>query len=201
MTWLGQSDAALEASGDLDDAIARIRAVHTVDPAVREARDRILELIADRPDAASRDARPGHLTGSAAVVDATGAHTALLFHAKLQRWLQPGGHADGDMNLAAVALREAREETGIDDLVVDPEPIDLDVHRVAPPGEDPHLHLDVRFVVMAPPGARLVANHESTDLRWVRWSELDRYEPDPGLRRLARAARGRIVPISPRPPR
>ena len=97
----------------------------------------------------------------------------MLFHTKLQRWLQPGGHADGDTNLAAVALREAAEEIGVSGLRIDPRPLDL----------------DVRFLVVAPVGSVLAANHESEALRWVRWDELDRYDPDPGLRRLASAAR------------
>jgi len=153
--------------------------------------DRLLiaELVRSHPNIADRHCRPGHLTGSALVVDAAGDHLALVFHTKLQRWLQPGGHADGDTNLAAVALREATEEIGVSGLRIDPRPLDLDIHLVRPPREDPHLHLDVRFLVVAPVGSVLAANHESEALRWVRWDELDRYDPDPGLRRLASAAR------------
>ena len=66
------------------------------------------------------------------------------------------------------------------------------VHEVAPPREDPHLHLDVRFLVVAPPGAALAGNHESEAIRWVRWDELAGYEPDDGLLRLAAAARERF---------
>ena len=91
----------------------------------------------------------------------------MLFHRKAQRWLQPGGHADGDANLAAVARREAEEETGIAGLAVVVPAIDLDIHRVAFPGEEPHLHLDVRFLVVAPEGAEPSGNHESEALRWV----------------------------------
>ena len=79
----------------------------------------------------------------------------LLFHAKVQRWLQPGGHADGDGNLARVALREAEEETGIAGLRVLTPAIDLDVHvfHHARRAEPDHLHLDVRHLVVAPAGA------------------------------------------------
>lgn len=138
------------------------------------------------PDAADRTCRDGHLTGSALVVDSAGERTLLMLHRKLGRWFQPGGHADGDTNLVAVALREAAEETGITGLMIDPRPIDVDIHRVDPPLEHPHLHLDVRFVVVAPPGAIETANEESLGLCWVTAAELDVLEPavDASTRRL-----------------
>jgi 8-oxo-dGTP pyrophosphatase MutT (NUDIX family) len=189
---LVQGDPRLAASPDVGTALRQLDRAPGVDPAVAAARAQIVELVAGRADAADRTTRPGHLTGSAFVVDATGDRFVLLFHTKLQRWLQPGGHADGDMNLAAVALREATEETGIAGLAVDPRPLDVDVHEVRPPKEDAHLHLDVRYLVVAPPGARLTGNHESTELRWVGWDELSDYEVDRGLVRLALAARIRL---------
>ena len=123
---------------------------------------------------ADRDTAPGHLTGSALVVDHAGERVLLILHAKLARWLQPGGHADGDHELAGVALKEATEETGIEGLRVMVPAIDLDIHEVGhgdPTGA--HLHLDLRFLVVAPAGAVARGNHESTDLRWVTPAELD----------------------------
>jgi 8-oxo-dGTP pyrophosphatase MutT (NUDIX family) len=177
-------DPALATSGDREVAIRLVQAV----PGGQDVdvdRARILDLVGQAPAPADRTTRPGHLTGSAFVVSDDGERAVLLFHRKLRRWLQPGGHADGDMNLVHVAWREAAEETGIDGLAVDPEPVDLDIHEVRPPTEDPHLHLDVRFLVVAPPGAVLAANDESDAIRWVGRDELDEMELDPGLRRLA----------------
>ena len=146
----------------------------------------MLSFLADHDDAAHRANVAGHLTGSALVVDASRARTALMLHRKLGRWFQPGGHADGDANLAGVALREAAEETGLVGLRVVVPAIDVDVHEVAPPGEAPHLHLDVRFLVIAPDGAELVSNEESLDLRWVDSAGLDELRPaiDPATRWL-----------------
>ena len=145
---------------------------------------RILALLADYPDALERSCRPGHLTGSGLVIDPVGHRILVLYHSKLQRWLQPGGHADGDSDLARVALREAVEETGIDDLRLVEPAIDLDVHRVDPPGESPHEHHDVRFLVVAPNGAEPVINHESKAFRWIISSELFNVNAESGLCRL-----------------
>ena len=154
------------------------------------SRARILAFVDEHPDALHRSCATGHLTGSAAVVDPSSRRLLLLFHAKVRRWLQPGGHADGDGNLAAVALREAEEETGIDGLVVLTPAVDLDVHvfHNAAGTEPDHLHLDVRHLVLAPPGAVPAGNAESEALAWVARAELPRYEVDPGTLRLADAA-------------
>jgi len=150
-------------------------------------RTRILELIDAHEDIALRTCRPGHLTGSAFVVDPSRNACLMLFHTKLQRWLQPGGHADGDTNLAHVALREAEEETGIKGLQVVTPAIDVDIHEVDPPKEDAHLHLDVRYLIIAPDGAEFAANHESQGMRWVTPAELEDFDVDDGLRRMAKA--------------
>ncbi len=151
-----------------------------------EREDQVRQFCDDHPDALWRTCPQGHLTGSAFVVDSTGQQALMLHHVKLQRWVQPGGHADGDGNLAAVAWREATEETGIDDLRLLTPPIDLDVHRIpARPDEPEHHHLDLRFVAVAPPGAEPVLNHESADAAWFTQAEIDKWRV-PELSRLAR---------------
>ena len=175
----------LRASDQLVDARAAVVAAD-VDPAAEEHRRTILDFIDAHDDALHRSCRTGHLTGSALVVDADGRRVVVLHHRKLDRWLQPGGHCDGDANLAAVALREATEETGIDGLQVLPVAVDLDVHEVAPPDDGPHLHLDVRYLVHAPPGAEPAGNHESNDIRWASLDELAGLDLDEGTWRMVR---------------
>jgi 8-oxo-dGTP pyrophosphatase MutT (NUDIX family) len=173
----------LAASKRVGDAWSTIAPVDN--PELRGERERMRALIADRPLPLDRTERPGHLTGSALVVHADLERTLVLFHAKLQIWVQPGGHADGDANLPAVALREATEETGISGLRVWPVAVDLDIHEVRPPKEDAHFHHDVRFVVLAPEDAEIDANHESEAQRWVGPAELLELGADTGLQRLA----------------
>jgi 8-oxo-dGTP pyrophosphatase MutT (NUDIX family) len=135
-----------------------------------------------------RERLAGHFTGSAWVVSADGRRTLLLHHRKLERWLQPGGHADGDTDLARVALREAAEETGLRDLVVEPAVFDLDRHAIPARGAEPeHWHYDVRFVVRATGSEDFVVNEESNALAW---RDVDDVAVDPhadeSVRRMAR---------------
>lgn len=161
--------------------------------AAERTRDRILAFVDEHPeDAHRRTCVPGHLTASALVLDAAGERALLTFHAQLGKWLQLGGHCDGDANLAAVALGEAIEESGIEDLAIDPMPVDLDVHPIpARKGEPGHLHLDTRFLVFAPEGARERASEESVELRWFTRAETDALETDDSVRRLFRIALAR----------
>jgi len=182
---LAAGDPALAAEADLDRAVAEVSAYDAPDDVQGATRQRMLSFLSTHPDGLWRSCLDGHLTGSALVVDADAEHLLVLFHAKVRRWLQPGGHADGDANLAAVALREAEEETGIRDLRVVRPTIDLDIHEFHAAGEADHLHLDVRFLVLAPAGAVIHGNHESEDLRWVTLAELPGVNADAGTVRMA----------------
>lgn len=188
-TLLFLGDPALAPTRDPARSRARLSEAILTDPVAQAGRDRVLGLLDAHGEAlAERTTAPGHLTGSALVVDPVGPRVLLLLHAKLGRWLQPGGHADGDHELAGVALREATEETGIDGLSVLVPAVDLDVHRVDHGdalGE--HLHLDCRFVVVAPPGAEASGNHESLGLRWLSPAQVEAEADEAGLVRLLHA--------------
>jgi 8-oxo-dGTP pyrophosphatase MutT (NUDIX family) len=175
--------------------LAQLSAHLPADDAEADDRDAIAAFVSRHPDPFDRHIVEGHLTGSAVVVSADGGRVLLLHHRKLQRWLQPGGHADpGETTGEAVALREALEETALRGLTLHPSapaPLDLDVHDIpARPGEPAHQHLDLRYLVVAPTGAAAAHDEaESTALRWFGWSELDGLDLDPGLRRALRKVR------------
>jgi 8-oxo-dGTP pyrophosphatase MutT (NUDIX family) len=194
---------ALAPSADPSRSAIRLRSARLDSAGQRRDRERILSLLSRHGAAlADRETVPGHLTGSALVVDPAGPRVLLMLHAKLGRWLQPGGHADGDHELAGVALREASEETGIDGLSVLLPPVDVDIHTVDhgdPLGE--HLHLDVRFVVVAPDGAVERGNHESLALRWVAPEEVAALCGDEGIVRLVAAAQSALGEWAGGPPR
>lgn len=151
-------------------------------------RDRVLAFIEAHPaDAHLRSCVPGHLTASALLVDHAGERALLTFHRKLGRWLQLGGHCDGDANLLGVALKECQEESGIEELTIDPAVVDVDIHEIpARKAEPAHLHLDTRFIVRATEGAQEVISDESLELRWFAPHELADIEIDETLLRLFR---------------
>ncbi len=188
MTRRRAGDPLLEPVRDPDRSRLHLQDAVLTAPDQLEARALVLGLLDEHGESlADRTTAPGHLTGSAVVVDATGERVLVLLHTKLQRWLQPGGHADGDHELAGVALREATEETGIEGLEVVLPAVDLDVHEVDHGDAlGTHLHLDLRFLVLAPTDAVVVGNHESQGLRWVTLDELEDLADEAGLVRLAR---------------
>lgn len=156
-------------------------------PEEAECVGHFLELAQDG-DAYVRERLGGHFTGSAWLVDREGRRVLLTHHRKLGRWLQLGGHADGDTDLARVALREAEEESGLSGLTLEPGLFDLDRHWIPERRDVPaHWHYDARFVVRAGADEAFVVSEESLDLAWRR---VDSLVDDPGaddsVRRMAR---------------
>ncbi|CCM63831.1 MULTISPECIES: NUDIX hydrolase [Candidatus Microthrix] len=168
---------ALDESSDLDVTRTQLHATLVDRPDAIAHRRNILVFIDEHPDAAHRSCAEAHLTGSAVIVSADGTRALMMLHAKVGRWLQMGGHADGNTNLASVALREASEESGIDGLRILLPAIDVDAHTISHPQDGCHDHLDLRFLVLAPEGAVERRNAESHELRWVAADEVGLLEP------------------------
>ncbi|MDF9828565.1 8-oxo-dGTP pyrophosphatase MutT (NUDIX family) [Ereboglobus sp. PH5-5] len=153
----------------------------------------MIRFVETRENCAERSLLIGHLTGSAWIVDAARRRTLLTHHRKLGMWLQLGGHADGELDLASVAMREAREESGLSklQLVTDADGavkiFDVDRHRIPGRGAEPeHWHYDVRFLVEGDPDEPLVITSESKELAWVDLADVARLNPDESMLRMVR---------------
>jgi len=148
-------------------------------------RDFMLNLLKiEGNDAFFRTCKVGQFTASSWLINSTQRQFLLMHHRKLDRWLQPGGHCDGNLDVLAVAIKEAQEETGMQDIVVVNENIfDLDIHFIPKrKSEHTHLHFDVRFLLKSQ-NDHLDPNHESFDVRWFSKNE-DQFIDTVGMRRM-----------------
>jgi len=128
---------------------------------------------------------PGHLTGSLWIVNPERTETLLVHHVKLNKWVQPGGHADGDENVVRVALREGEEETGLLHLHTDGQIFDLDIHPIPARADFPaHLHFDVRFLAVASPSEKIMVSEESHDVRWIPLASLANWTTERSVLRM-----------------
>uniref|UniRef100_T1IML6 Nudix hydrolase domain-containing protein n=1 Tax=Strigamia maritima TaxID=126957 RepID=T1IML6_STRMM len=137
-----------------------------------DAKTRILEFLDTREQPFSREQKDGHITGSAFLLNSDSTKFLLMHHAKLDKWLQPGGHCDGETDVLSVALREAKEESGISNIEpVSREIFDLDVHLIPENAhEAAHYHYDVRFLLKTIYNDLFDKNSESKALKWMDFS-------------------------------
>ncbi|NIP15073.1 MAG: NUDIX domain-containing protein [Pseudomonadales bacterium] len=156
-------------------------------PAETAVVGRFLAFVREHERCFERDCFPGHVTGSAWLVNGAGTHVLLTHHKKLDRWLQLGGHADGEADPLLAAMREAEEESG---LVVEPvgeAVFDVDIHEIPARGRDPvHLHYDVRFALRCRGSEAFRVSDESHDLAWVPVADLSDYTREESVLRMAR---------------
>lgn len=172
-------------------ALLSLLAAHAPADAVERGHlEQLVAFVAREPRCFARDTFvPGHITGSAFVVDAARGLLLLHHHRKLDRWLQLGGHDGGEQDALATARREAHEESGLKRLLLPPGPpriLDVDVHTIPARKEDPaHQHLDVRFLLLADATAPLHLDAaESHALQWVPLSEAAERMGEAGAQRV-----------------
>lgn len=133
------------------------------------SKQNILSFIVANSNCFDRTLEIGHITGSAWLINKAGDKALLLHHRKLDKWFQLGGHADGDSDILSVAIKETREESGIQNI----EPVmnqifDIDIHKIpANHKEKEHFHYDVRFLLQVKSDEDFIQNQESKELRWI----------------------------------
>jgi len=126
----------------------------------------------------------GHVTGSAWLLCPDYQHVLLTHHKKLNRWLQLGGHSDGEPDTLSVAMREAREESGLAVKALENSIFDIDVHTIPQRKNEPkHLHFDVRFLLQALE-KNFVVSAESNDLQWVKIADIPKYADEESILRM-----------------
>lgn len=155
--------------------------------------ERFSELL-KHPRVFHRDHLPGHITGSAWTVNVHHNKVLLVHHAKLKKWLQPGGHADGNEDILQVALRELEEETGLQSVkLILPGIFDLDIHPIPVRKDFPdHFHYDVRFLFEADEQEPIMVSEESLDVRWVPLYELHSLTDNISIHRMAEKITGMV---------
>ena len=149
---------------------------------------RFVDFVERQPRCFERDCfDDGHVTGSALVVNRRRDAALMTHHAKLGRWLQLGGHSDGDSDVLAVACREAEEESGLAVASLSAAPLDIDIHAIPARGTEPqHFHYDVRFVLQVRGSEEFVATAESLSLAWVPLDQMTTYTDEESVLRLVR---------------
>lgn len=149
--------------------------------------DRLIQFVSEHEDCFERNLLQGHVTGSAWVVDRSGTNVLLTHHRKLNRWLQLGGHADGNSNTLEVAKREAEEESSLKGLsVVGSGIFDVDIHLIPGREREPeHFHYDIRYAFRALGGSKYSVSAESLDLKWIPISQISDFTQEESMLRMA----------------
>ncbi len=151
-------------------------------------KSKMLDLLNSNPNCFERTCLHAHFTASAWVINKDKTQVVLLHHKKLNRWFQPGGHADGNINLWEVACKEMEEETGITQFLNNNKNIfDIDIHTIPAHKEVPtHNHYDVRFIFIVPNKTTLLQNEESNELCWVAMADIEKYTSEKSILRMVK---------------
>ncbi len=138
-------------------------------------KDSIIEFVRINPSCFERSSEDGHITGSAFILDSNRHFVLLTHHRKLNKWLQPGGHADGECDIYQAALREAREESGLKSIKpISKQIFDIDIHPIPAHGnEREHLHYDIRYLFEADREEEIIVSDESNTVEWKPICDID----------------------------
>lgn len=169
----------------MNPLIEKIQALPTRNREEIQIRDRFIDFIRNHPDCFLRSNLKGHITASAFVIDPIAGKILLIHHKKLNKWLQPGGHCDGEEDTLAVAIKEVFEETGLQILRDGQQIVDLDIHTIPDRKEVPeHEHFDVRYLFESDSAKPLAQNHETLALQWIPFEDIRNYTDEASVLRI-----------------
>lgn len=155
-------------------------------PAEASTANQFVSFVEENENCFERSLLKGHVTASGWVLNHNGSAVLLIHHLKLDKWLQPGGHCDGDADTLHVAVKECIEETGLETQPVTMEIFDLDIHEIPQRKDIPaHLHYDVRYLLRANSNAQIAASEtETNDVLWVPLNEVANYTTEDSVMRM-----------------
>lgn len=170
-------------------AILDLLASHQpADEAEKKMLGTMIAFITEHAGCFHRSLQEGHVTGSAWIVNPDRTHVLLIHHVKLDKWLQPGGHCDGDEDVLRVAVKEVLEETGLTVKPVHTAIFDVDNHLIPQKRDVPaHVHYDIRFLVTVEKGAEsLPGNSEVNSIQWIKLEDVIRYNSEDSIMRMVK---------------
>ena len=155
---------------------------------VEKTAQSILSFLQADKNPFSRKNQHGHFTGSAWIVNPDKSKILMTHHKKIGKWLQLGGHADDEEDLLKVSLREAKEESGLNNFVIlSKEIFDMDIHEVPSIGSEPkHLHYDIRFLLEANPEESIIVSDESYDVAWIELDKIQQINSEDSIIRMVK---------------
>ena len=174
------------AASDREKLLIDLKKYIPFDSHEKEMVGKVISLIENTPDCFLNNSFPAHMTASAWIIDNGLTHLLFTHHRKLNKWLQLGGHADGEENLVNAATREAMEESGLKSVrLAAPGIFDVDIHEIPARKDIPaHYHYDVRYLFKADKDEPLVVSDESHDLKWLDINEVAQYNSDKSILRM-----------------
>jgi 8-oxo-dGTP pyrophosphatase MutT (NUDIX family) len=158
-----------------ENLIKKLEVYKPMNSVETDDRDCMLAFLNAHEDCFERSQLSGHVTGSSWIVNTGWDKILLLHHIGLDKWLQPGGHCDGNPSPMETAFQEAEEETGLRPRLISEEIFDISAQNIPVKGDVPaHIHYDIRYLFEADENLPLVLEEgKASELRWVPLDDIE----------------------------
>ncbi len=169
-----------------DQILQLLQSYKEIHPSEQATVSKFNQFITQNKQCFERSLLIGHITGSCWLLDLSRERVLLTHHKKLGKWIQLGGHADGDPDILNVALKEAKEESGNNHIIsLQNQIFDIDVHEIPPYKQVPtHYHWDIRFLLGMNSTDQIQMSSESNDLAWFTYKQLTQHNFEASMQRM-----------------